>query len=317
MARRPDPMSQRRTRLKRECRYGQNAAGKWVRSSAFREIDYDPDNPEKLQEFDSFDAAFEFDEQCREDGTGGRNAKFSPQPKNTVPDSQMALVKAMAHATAKDGNKTRVQLAAHSELPFKLRAREGLGRGRVWRRGTFAAPRKRLTQKAPPPESPPTDVQNPIVDKEEDAEGLGRGTFATPRKRLTQKTPPPESPPTDVKRLRRAPETTKMSKAELCRQLAVWKSAYEDEKTAKTYLTGKVRHAEAQLRGEPTILLPEERSRLEGMIDSLNPDDVGRVINVFGQACSDDGAEIGLDLDKLKAPDQRLLYAFVQCLIID
>ena len=65
-------------------RYGQIASGKWVRKSAFREIDYDPDNPDKLREFDSFDKAFEFDEARRMDGTGGRHAKPYPKPKDTV-----------------------------------------------------------------------------------------------------------------------------------------------------------------------------------------------------------------------------------------
>ena len=32
--------------MKRDGRYGENAAGKWVRASALREIDNDPENPE-------------------------------------------------------------------------------------------------------------------------------------------------------------------------------------------------------------------------------------------------------------------------------
>ena len=82
---------QRKFALRRDGRYGENAAGKWVRKSAFREIDYDPDSPDKLREFDSFDAAFEFDEKCREDGTGGRKAKFFAEAKDTAPESQRAL----------------------------------------------------------------------------------------------------------------------------------------------------------------------------------------------------------------------------------
>ena len=57
-------------------RYGENAAGKWVRSSAFRKIDYNPENPDKLREFDTFEEAFAFDEECRFNGTGGRKAFF-------------------------------------------------------------------------------------------------------------------------------------------------------------------------------------------------------------------------------------------------
>ena len=45
-----DAKAQRKDRLRREGRYGENDAGKWVRSSAFREIDYDPENPEKVQD---------------------------------------------------------------------------------------------------------------------------------------------------------------------------------------------------------------------------------------------------------------------------
>ena len=92
-------------------RYGENAAGKWVRSSAFREIDYDPENPNRLREFDNFDAAFTFDEECRLNGTGGRKAAHLPKPKDTVPKDQLALEKAVTHAVQEDGNKTRVQLA--------------------------------------------------------------------------------------------------------------------------------------------------------------------------------------------------------------
>ena len=99
-------------RRKRRCKdnYGENAAGKWVRCSAFRRIDYDLENPDRLREFDTFDKAFEFDEARRLDGTGGRLAKPLPKPKDTVPKEQLALEKAMTHAVKKDGNKKRVAL---------------------------------------------------------------------------------------------------------------------------------------------------------------------------------------------------------------
>ena len=119
---------------KRFCktRYGENVAGKWVRKSAFREIDYDPNSPDRLREFDTFDAAFEFDEARRLDGTGGRHAKPYPKPKDTVPKEQLALQKAMTHAVQEDGNKTRVQLEhvedglheALSEMRAEMRAIE-------------------------------------------------------------------------------------------------------------------------------------------------------------------------------------------------
>ena len=86
-----DARTQRMNRLKRENRYGENAAGKWVRSSAFREIDCDPSDPTHLREFDTFEEAFAFDEECRLNGTGGRKAVHLPKPKDTVPKEQLAL----------------------------------------------------------------------------------------------------------------------------------------------------------------------------------------------------------------------------------
>ena len=89
-----DAASQRKGRLLQDGRYGQNAAGTWVRSSAFREIDYNPENPDKLREFDTFEEAFAFDEECRLNGTGGRNAVHLLKPKDTAPKEQLALEKA-------------------------------------------------------------------------------------------------------------------------------------------------------------------------------------------------------------------------------
>ena len=93
------PSDQPRAQRERVCkhRYGQNASGKWVRCSAFHEIEYDNDSPDRLREFDSFDKAFEFDEALRLDGTGGRHAKPYPKPKDTVPEEQLALDKSLKH----------------------------------------------------------------------------------------------------------------------------------------------------------------------------------------------------------------------------
>ena len=85
------------------------ASGSGLAHSA-RLINYDPENPDKLREFDNFDAAFAFDEECRLNGTGGRKAVHLPKPKDTVPKDQLALEKAMKHAVEEDGNKTRVHL---------------------------------------------------------------------------------------------------------------------------------------------------------------------------------------------------------------
>ena len=100
--------------MKRLGRYGENAAGKWVRCSAFREIDYDPEKPGSLREFDNFEDAFAFEEACRLDGTGGRKPKFSNKPKDTVPKEQLALEKAVQHAVEEDGNQTRVHMEQHA-----------------------------------------------------------------------------------------------------------------------------------------------------------------------------------------------------------
>ena len=103
-----DAKTQRKNALIRGCRYGLNAAGKWVRSSAFRKIDYDPENADKLREFDNFEAAFAFDEECRLNGTGGQKAAHKPKPKDTVPKEQLALEKAMkAEKTKKPAAKSK------------------------------------------------------------------------------------------------------------------------------------------------------------------------------------------------------------------
>jgi hypothetical protein len=102
-------------------RYGENESGKWVRSSAFREIDYDPEIPDKLREFNTFNEAFEFDEECRLHGTGGRKALHKGKPRASVPREQLVLEKSLKHAISEDGNETRVQLehvedCIHGEL---------------------------------------------------------------------------------------------------------------------------------------------------------------------------------------------------------
>ena len=114
MPRLAKPSDQPQAQRERVCktRYGENAAGKWVRRSAFREVDYAPDDPTKLREFATFAEAFAFDEACRADGTGGRSAKYAAQPKSSVPEEQRAVCTAIADALKEDGNETRVQLAS-------------------------------------------------------------------------------------------------------------------------------------------------------------------------------------------------------------
>ena len=116
--------------MQREKRAGENAAGKWVRPSAFRKIDYDPENLDKLRECNSFDEAFAFNEECRLNGTGCRKADHLPEPQGTDPKEQLALKKAITHAVQVNGNKTRVKLErvedglheALSEMREEMRA---------------------------------------------------------------------------------------------------------------------------------------------------------------------------------------------------
>ena len=57
MPRLAKPSDQPQAQRERVCktRYGENAAGRWVRRSAFREIDYAPDDPTKLRECATFE----------------------------------------------------------------------------------------------------------------------------------------------------------------------------------------------------------------------------------------------------------------------
>ena len=68
-------VAHRKAHLKYRKRYGRNLAGKWVRCCCFRDIDYLADDPHQFREFDTFDAAFEFEETLRLVGSGGRSAK--------------------------------------------------------------------------------------------------------------------------------------------------------------------------------------------------------------------------------------------------
>ncbi len=99
---------QRKNTCKRLGKYGQNLAGKWVRRTAFREVDYDPENPDRLREFAGFDDAFAFDEKCRLDGTGGRGVLHHNIPKESVPREQLALEQSVKHAIKKDGTCTGI-----------------------------------------------------------------------------------------------------------------------------------------------------------------------------------------------------------------
>ena len=98
------PEAQRKKACKQN--YKENSTGRWVRTRAFREIDYDPAFPDRLLEFDSFDKAFAWNEERRADGTGGRHAKHMSKPKDSVPTEQLAMLVEMKEEAAKAKVKT-------------------------------------------------------------------------------------------------------------------------------------------------------------------------------------------------------------------
>ena len=102
-----DAQRQRRARAN----YGQNAACKWVRKKAWRACDYTDDG--HLRQFDTEEAFLAFEEERRV--RGHSQAHYEKKPRDTVPEVQLALVEAITHAVAKDGNETRVQLQSMEE----------------------------------------------------------------------------------------------------------------------------------------------------------------------------------------------------------
>ena len=94
-------------RKRRACaNYGQNAAGKWVRKTAWRACDYIDGG--QLRQFDTEEAFLTFEEERR--AQGHSQAHYEKLPRGTVPKEQLALEEAITNAVAKDGNETRVHL---------------------------------------------------------------------------------------------------------------------------------------------------------------------------------------------------------------
>ena len=93
-----------------------DSTGRWVRTRAFREIDYDPAFPDRLLEFDSFDKAFAWNEERRADGTGGRHAKHMSKPKDSVPTEQLAMLVEMKEEAAKANLPAALSLASVSGM---------------------------------------------------------------------------------------------------------------------------------------------------------------------------------------------------------
>ena len=93
-------------------KYARNAAGKLVRTAAFRACDYTETG--LLHEFCNEDAILAFELERYSDGSGYQ-VKFSNKPRATVPQEQLALQASLERAIEEDGNQTRVQLTSVEE----------------------------------------------------------------------------------------------------------------------------------------------------------------------------------------------------------
>ena len=93
-------------------KYARNAAGKLVRTAAFRACDYTEAG--LLREFANDDAVLAFELDRYSDGSGYQ-VKFSSKPKATVPQEQLALQASWEQAVEEDGNQTRLQLTSVEE----------------------------------------------------------------------------------------------------------------------------------------------------------------------------------------------------------
>ena len=99
-------------RKRRACsNYGQNAAGKCVRKTAWRACDYT--DAGCLREFDEKEAFLMFEEERR--AQGHYQSHYEKELRDTVPKEQLALGDAITHAIKKDGNESRVQLQRMEE----------------------------------------------------------------------------------------------------------------------------------------------------------------------------------------------------------
>ena len=103
------PLSAEGKRTRRVlARYAENAAGSYVRVSAFRECDYRDDG--SLREFPTEAEVLAFEAARYSDGTGNR-VKFWSAPRASVPEGQRAL----AQAVQAEGNAVCAQLEAAEE----------------------------------------------------------------------------------------------------------------------------------------------------------------------------------------------------------
>ena len=140
------PLSAEGKRTRRVlARYAENAAGSYVRVSAFRECDYRDDG--SLREFPTEAEVLAFEAARYSDGTGNR-VKFWSAPRASVPEDQRALHDNLEQAVQAEGNAVCAQLEA---------AEEGLHE----RLDEMGARLERLLayhEREPPP-APPDDLQ--------------------------------------------------------------------------------------------------------------------------------------------------------------
>ena len=140
------PLSAEGKRTRRVlARYAENAAGSYVRVSAFRECDYRDDG--SLREFPTEAEVLAFEAARYSDGTGNR-VKFWSAPRASVPEGQRALHDNLEQAVQAEGNAVCAQLEA---------AEEGLHE----RLDEMGARLERLLayhEREPPP-APPDDLQ--------------------------------------------------------------------------------------------------------------------------------------------------------------
>ena len=140
------PLSAEKKRTRRVlARYAQNAAGSYVRVSAFRECDYRDDGSPR--EFPTEAEVLAFEAARYSDGTGNR-VKFWSAPRASVPEGQRALHDNLAQAVQAEGNAVCAQLEA---------AEEGLHE----RLDEMGARLERLLEyhEREPPPVPPDDLQ--------------------------------------------------------------------------------------------------------------------------------------------------------------
>jgi len=97
--------------MRARANYGKNAAGKWVRRKAWRECDYTPEG--HLHEFDTEDAFLKFEQSRHQQGH--YQAHYEKKARDTVPEDQLPLQRAITHAVERTGNMVMVGIEAFED----------------------------------------------------------------------------------------------------------------------------------------------------------------------------------------------------------